>query len=699
MSTSYLRQLQEVIEIYHLDRFREVQPLVAQLQYGRVSEWQARGWMWTLQPIIQKQLEFPNLLPPPPDDEQLLHAGPFDFEIATLCEDPELRSGLHILRQPQHTLVAGMTRYGKSVTLKTIIVRLCEAARKAGRFVCILVFDRKGGDFKDLCRLFPELFFHFSVHEGLRFGLNAPEGVPVRVWASIVSTIIAARCNLKFSASTLARMIEWLVAVLNPEPTDRPLWPDLQLIVEVAERSPATLFAEKGDYDRSMIHQLKGIVQASGELLRTFRGLDVEHDLVRKGRGAVFEMSNLEPPYFSYVFVDLVIEQILAGRKHRQQKTAAGTEILLVVDEAEVDISRGSEAAYPNGLFPLSKWLGQAGEFGGSTLLAPKILGPASPLIMGSIENHIFLRQEDHASITVAANTLMLPPGAEGMLRKLERGQAIVRTGEGWKDPFLAQIDFTPPCHTPKTTPYDTHDFVPAQPLSELPHVNQALSEFIAQHQARKARQAKASKKKLSAKAEEFLACAAGHPFTPVARLWKLVGSATPPKQLAVRKELLRDKCAVFDKVRIGSAEVALVAVTEEGWQYLQTDPPALRGRGGIVHRHFAHWIAMVGRQRGYRSEVEFYLPDLNYATDAAWLVDGLWRVFEVGVTETKNLPSHLDACLRQSKSVTDVTIVTSQKSTSDEIRLQLSSHLLASTLLDRVSFESISTYKEELWT
>jgi hypothetical protein len=110
--------------------------------------------MWTLKPIIQKQLESPNLLPPPPDEEQLLRTGPFDFEIATLCEDPELRSGLQILRQPQHTLVAGKTTYGKSVPLKTIIVRLCDAARRAGRFVCILVFDRKGGDFEDLCTLF-----------------------------------------------------------------------------------------------------------------------------------------------------------------------------------------------------------------------------------------------------------------------------------------------------------------------------------------------------------------------------------------------------------------------------------------------------------------------------------------------------------------------------------------------------------------
>lgn len=698
MATSYVRQLHEVIETYHLHRFPEAQPLVAQLQYGRVSEWQARGWLWTLQPLIQQQLEFPNLLPPPPDDEQLLRAGPFDFEFATLCEDPELRCGLHLLRQPQHTMVAGMTRYGKSVTLKTFIIRLCEAARKAGRFVCILVFDRKGGDFKDLCRLFPGLFRHFSVHEGLRLGLNAPQGVPVRVWSSIVSTIIAARCDLKFSASTLARIIEWLVAVLNPEPTDRPLWPDLQLILDVAQRCPPTLFAEKGDYERSLIHQLKGIVQASGDLLRTFRGLDAEEDLVRKGQSAVLEMSNLEPSNLSYYFVDLIIEQILAGRKHRQQKTAAGTEILLVVDEAELDISRRSEAAYPSGLFPLSKWLGQAGEFGGATLLAPKILGPASPLIMGSIENHIFLKQEDLASMTVAANTLMLPPGAEGMLHKLEKGQAIIRTGEGWKDPYLAQIDFTPPCHEPKTTAYDTHDFVAAQPLGELPHVNQALDELIAQHQAQKARQAKASKKKLSAKAEEFLACAAEHPFTPVARLWKLVGGATSPKQLAVRRELLKGKYTIFKNVRIGSAEVALVSLTEEGWQYLEIDPLVLRGRGGIVHRHFAHWIAMVGRQRGYRSEVEFYLPDLNYATDAAWLVDGLWRVFEVGVTETRNLPSHLDACLCQSQSVSDVTIVTSQKSTSDEIRQQLSSHLLASPLLDRVRFESISVYKEELW-
>lgn len=119
---SCLQQLVRDIETYHLDRFRDVWPVIAKIRCGRMSEDEARRCLIGLQPLIQQQIDLPNLLHPPPDAEQLAELGKPDFEFLTL--ENELRTGLKITDRPRHVACFGDTGSGKTTCIRQIIKHL-----------------------------------------------------------------------------------------------------------------------------------------------------------------------------------------------------------------------------------------------------------------------------------------------------------------------------------------------------------------------------------------------------------------------------------------------------------------------------------------------------------------------------------------------------------------------------------------------
>lgn len=700
MGTWATQLLRAIIE-YRLDnRHPQWAHLRARLEHGLVSEAMARAYLPAVQQAVNEQIERPNLLPGLPDREQLAPNGPWDIEFANLSEDPDRRTGLNILRVPQHTVVTCATGYGKTVTLKTLVKTAFQKATALGIALIVLVFDRKGGDYNDLIALDPTRWRHFSVHDGLRQGFNAPQGVPARVWAAVISTVIAARTGLRYGATTLARMIEWLVGVLNPNADEPLLWPDIPLILDVAHASPPTLFASKAAYDQSMTQALEGLLQPSGELLRTQNGLDVERDLAKHGLCAVFEMSNLQPAHLSYVFIDLILAQILCGRKQRQQKSSTTTQVLVVLDECDQDVSAASDQAYPGGISMLSQWIMESREFGCATLLGPKSLGHVSRHIRGGLHNFIVLRQTDPPSIAVAAESLLLPRGAEVMLPVLRAGEAIVRLADGWPHPMLAQIDFSPPCTTPKTGGYDNMAWAPSRRLHELPHVQQALWQLIDQVKTFRKSKDVEERDQISDHARKLLDLATLHPGTPVVRLWeKLDETISGGTRAAAQRELSERKFATFKKCRLGKQAYTLIEVLPAGFALLGKPPAILPGRGGLIHRSIVCWIVMVGRKRGQRIVLELVVQGTSHPVDAARVCDdGCLEVFEVISDCEANLASHLRACLLQSTVVSTVTVVVTESGDRARLSRALAAHHDLSPVLDRVRFETASVFLKELW-
>lgn len=674
------------------------------IELGLISDYIAKAYLLQIEDWIREAEERPNLLPPGPDAEQLYRDGPFDIEIGTLAGSENLRAGIRIFDNPHHLLVTGSTGFGKTVYLRNYCVSLYRACRRSGRRLVIIVFCRKGGDFVDLVALGPDWRL-LGVHDGLRQGLNGPVGMPVHVWANIVSTCIAARGGLRFGTTTLARLIVWLYEVLNADHPDPPLWPDMQLILDVARVVPPAVFASKDAYLESVIQVLDGFTQAGGNMLMTFNGLDIERDLIGPGLNAVIDISNLSPPALRLLFEDLLIARVLYGRIHHHRKTDA-TEIVFVGDEADPDISRQSEAAYPDGLSPLTHWLKASREFGGATLIGATMIGEASRTVLANVQTHIVLNQQDPASIVEAARSLRLPRGAEELLPSMKKGEAIVKSAHGWTKPMLCQLDHYPPHRGPRPDHYDTHAFVPSKRLDELPPVRAALSQLIAESRNRNLKQSKQNKAapkpepSLSANARTLLDLASLHPAVPVLELWgKTEKTPAAPTRSKVRKELEGKNLAEFAEARVGKKTWLLIEPTPEGYQELNKPPQTLRGRGKLVHRTFCSWLAQVGKRRGHHVVLEWQVPpQAVHPVDCAWKdADGRWHAFEVVVESHDNVASHLRQCLAESTVIADVTIVAGEAKALAKLRAALEADADIAPLLGRVRFELIGPYAQEL--
>jgi len=81
---SYLQQLHEAIQTYRLDRFPRGKMIAMRLQMTPVSEDEAHNFLMFLSPLIDQQMNNPNLLHPAPDEQQLEKLGQPDIEFLTL---------------------------------------------------------------------------------------------------------------------------------------------------------------------------------------------------------------------------------------------------------------------------------------------------------------------------------------------------------------------------------------------------------------------------------------------------------------------------------------------------------------------------------------------------------------------------------------------------------------------------------------
>lgn len=119
----YVNQLLQVIEAYRLeDRHpEEIEPIVLAAQHGMLSDAMAKGYLMSIQQMLDDSDDHPNFLHRPPAEEQLYSEGRPNIEIGNLLEGERQRFGLRIRNRTPHVLAAGATGGGKTTLLRAII--------------------------------------------------------------------------------------------------------------------------------------------------------------------------------------------------------------------------------------------------------------------------------------------------------------------------------------------------------------------------------------------------------------------------------------------------------------------------------------------------------------------------------------------------------------------------------------------------
>jgi hypothetical protein len=694
------RSVAQLIEVLRTYGLADRDPRLAQYQMlaesGMLSPGIAKCVLIDLQKHLKKMESRPNLLFRPPDFTELYPDTPPDIVIGKLCEGEQPPLGL-FLSGATFCLFAGRAGSGKTTGLRNLILEVHRRNQQGkGKPISVICWDRKGGDYADIPRMCGGSWLHLSVHESLRLGLNAPDGCPPQPWINTVSTCVAARAGMIASAICLANMIRFLVIALNGPAAQPRLWPSFELILEVAESIPLTVFSPKEDYKKVVINILNGIKMATGPLFQTFEGLNLEH-IVSQGKSVVIDMPLMSPPWVRALATDLMICQLLLGRQYRHQRSDV-VDCLLVLDEADQDISRTSEEAFPDGMSPISICLKQGRESGIAVALGISAMGPASRMVLTNTSYHFCFAMSDAESLMEAKRTLLLPPGAEAIFPALRPGEVIFRGPGPWPHAMLAQINPLPPSRVPRPEKYDTHPFIPSKQLRELPQVQEAIKNMVDEHRKTSLGRTRSKQKNLPDNAFALLNAAIAHPWLPVARLWEATGKVpSPPAQVAARKELEDGKLAEFEEVRISKRNVLLIRVTDEGYTFQHHRPLARKGRGGIAHSHIAEWLRQVGEKRGHESHTEWIVPGTNHPADAAWKINGHWHVFEVIVACETNLIGHLETCFIASQAVAAALVVAPQKSMLDDLKRLIESAPALSPFVNRTFFEPVEAFLKEL--
>ena len=658
-------------------------------EQNMLSEGMCEVLLFDIEEDIQRQTDFPDFTHRPPEEAtQLYESGSPDIRLGVLVDRPEIALGIRF-DLPFMGIAAGLTGYGKTTCFRVMLKGLSEWNQTHPyQKKSVIVFDRKGndyGDFQQSCG-----FLLYDVHSSLHLSLEAPLGVPCNVWCNILATVFCARSNLKASWGTFVHLLRWLLAALNPHPSDRLIWPTFELLLDVLNACPDTMWSTKGEYSRSLRQQLDAIVLSSGTTFDAALGFQIE-TLVAQGKSAVISMPNMEPSSARQIFTDIILLQALCSRIQKAHRVDA-PEVIFIVDEADADVGTKAESMFPDEMCPISKCFKQGREFGISVCVGLTSLESASRYVLSNATNYFIFRMNHAASVYEATRTLMLPSHGGLRIGFLQQGACLFKQVGPWPHAMVGKIDYMPPCRSLPER-YDTHPFVPGKRLNELPEVKTALAKLKNERGAANKRKSRQERKGPSDQAMQLLKLCYENPFTPVVRLFEKIGGVPFSAQKQIRAELEAEHLASFKDLRVGSRNMLLMELLPKSYQILGKEPPRTRGRGKLAHRFMANRIALSAEAQGKTAHIEWILPDTTHPVDVAVEEGDQFVLFEIVETCTSNIAASIEACFTHPELVRSLTIVATQKSICKKLAVQVAAEMPSFPHHDRILFETIGSY------
>jgi hypothetical protein len=573
----------------------------------------------------------------------------------------------------------------------------------AAQFITILVLDFKG-DFVDVPdRLGRDRWNHYSTADGFRVGCGPPFGCAQHLgsWINQLVKLLSAHCNFKFAEASLSAVIRIAFNLLNNPPTGSLVPPSLGLIAELLDTLPRPLIASKDEYLRTAQQKIGHLQRVSGGLFDAEEGFDITQHLIQPKRCAVIDCTTLSP-LLGQILVNLLALQLMFPRLVNRE-VSEKTNFVLVVDEADQFCSRDASSLYPEGYNELGRLVKQGRQFGVMVALGMSFLEQCSRFISSNVTYHAIMNQSDAASVAEAARTL-LQPSSQQLISSLKPGQALYKEAMGpVPHAMLMTADHVPASTTLRPEHFDHHPHTPARGIKDIPDLAEKIDALVREHRGVSLRQAppKTNQQRLGKLARLFLDYASlpENIFAPVHVVFRHVGNVAPATQLAVMQELERAGFMAFAQVRIGKANLKLKEITEKGWAYLQKPAPTAGGKGGLAHRHYAHWIYDWAVRKGYQDcRLEPPVPGTRHFGDVGFEKDGRRHIAQVTAHCTSNIADHVRAALIESRAVDVLVFVTTVKSQHDAIRAKILADPDLVFCIDRIRFDVLDVYLKELW-
>jgi len=299
----------------------------------------------------------------------------------------------------------------------------------------------------------------------------------------------------------------------------------------------------------------------------------------------------------------------------------------------------------------------------------------------------------DAQSIFNAIRQLQIDPRCAKMLASLPPGQCIFRQAS-YGSAMWCEIDFVQPARNIGIVKYDTHNFIPPIDSEQTKKIIEKLYKSASNYKADTSAE-KNKQSELETISLKLLSLWAETPYTPAARLFERLGNFHYTMQIEIRKFIEQNGWAKFEEARVGRTTMLLMQITKEGYNTLQIPmPKGNTGRGGIIHRHYAMWIKSHFEKKGNKAYLEWIVPGTNHPVDVAIEFENHHEAYEISVSATDNLVSHIDI-FEKNKNIKKLTIVTGTKTELAKIKKLIKSNLLLARFEDRIKLDVIENYME----
>ena len=309
------------------------------------------------------------------------------------------------------------------------------------RFITILVLDFKG-DFRNLAsELGNDLWEGYSLGHGFRLGWGSPENCYAPLaWINQLTKVIAAHCNMRFSETTFAAALRIAFNLLNDSGKPPFQWLSLRALVQLIKKLPVKMIAHKPIYKETALQVLEYLQRNSGQLFDCEQGFDVHKHLIRRRKCAVIDCTTVNP-VCAQIVANLLALQIFFPRLIHGQ-TSHSTNFVLMIDESDSLVSKEAGSIYPEGYNIVGQLLKQGRAFGVMVCLGMTALGNCSEFISSNASYHFILNQNDPASVTQAAYTL-INPECRQLVSSLKCGECLYKESMGPVPyPMLTEVDY-----------------------------------------------------------------------------------------------------------------------------------------------------------------------------------------------------------------------------------------------------------------
>lgn len=297
----------------------------------------------------------------------------------------------------------------------------------------------------------------------------------------------------------------------------------------------------------------------------------------------------------------------------------------------------------------------------------------------------------DAKSVFNSIQFLQIDPRCAKMFISLPPGQCIFRQAS-YSSAMWCEIDFVQPARNIGIVKYDTHPFIPPLTDEQTKKIIEQLYKTVGKHNAEIEETKQSELEKISIK---LIKLWADNPYTPVTRLFEKLGNFHYTVQIKIREFIEQRKWAEFSEARIGRTNMLLMEVTEEGYNTLQIPrPKGNKGRGSITHRHYAMWIKSYFEKKGNKAYLEWIVPGTNHPVDVAIESENHLEIFEICVSATKNMVSHVDI-FEKNPNIKKLTIIAGTKTELAEIKKLIKNNLLIARFQDRIELDVIENYME----